>query len=61
MKKLTEYLTEMVKKMMDCIQISNYSQDSKNLPKAYDPTTVVLDNSKDPPLEGGKSKNIGGI
>ena len=35
--------------------------DNKDSPKPQDPTTVVPDNSRDPPLHGGHSTKIGGM
>ena len=61
MKKLPEYPTEMITSMMDHIRISKSSPDSKNSPKAQDTNTVVLYYKKDPPLEGGHYKKIGGM
>ena len=53
MKKLTEDLTAMITLMMDQINISKSSPDSKYSTKAQDPTTVVLDKKRAQPLEGG--------
>ena len=61
MKKLTEYLTEMITSIMDLIQISKSSSVKKYSPKAQNPTTVVPYNKNAPPLEGGHSKRFCGI
>ena len=53
MKKLTEDLTAIITSIMDQINISKSSPDKKGSLKAQDTTTVVPDNRKDPPLEGG--------
>ena len=53
MKKLTEDLTAIITSIMDQINISKFSPDKKGSLKAQDTTTVVPDNRKDPPLEGG--------
>ena len=36
-------------------------QDNMDSQKAQDPTTMVPDNKKDPPLDGGNFKKSGGI
>ena len=48
MKKLTEYLTEMITSMTDQIKIL----------KRHDTTTVVLTDKRDPPLKCGHSTKI---
>ena len=58
-KKLTEYLTEMIASMMDQIKISEYSPDNKDYPKDQYPTTVVP--YKAPPFEVKNYTKIGGI
>ena len=60
-KKLTADLTGMIASMMDQINMSKYSPYKKDSPKAQDTTTMVLDNKKSPPLEGGHSTKIGGM
>ena len=47
--------------MMDQIKISRSSPDKKDTPKAQYTTTVVPSNKKDPSLEGGHYKKIGGM
>ena len=61
MKKLIEDLTEIITSIMDQIKISSSSPDKKDLPKAQDSTTVVPDNNRSPPLEGGNSTKTGGM
>ena len=58
MKKLTEYLTAMITPMMDHIEIYKSSPDQKYSPKDQDPTTIVPDNNRYPPFEGGHSTKI---
>ena len=43
---------------MDQIQISDYSPDNMDLPKAQDITDVVSANKKAPPVEGENSTNM---
>ena len=57
-KNLTEDLIEMIASMMDQIKILKSSPDKKDSPKAQDPNTVVPDNNKSPPLEGGHYKRM---
>ena len=47
----------MITSMMDQIKISKYSPENKD----QDPTTLVPDKNKSPPLEGGNYTKIGGI
>ena len=47
--------------MIDQITIYKSSPEKKYSPKSQDPTPVVPSNKKDPPLEGGHSKQIGGM
>ena len=54
-------ITAMVKKMIDQIQISNFSPDNRYLPKSQDTTAAVSDNKKSPPLKGGNSTKVGGM
>ena len=61
MKKLTEYLTQMITSMMYQIKILKSSPDNKDSPKYQNPTTVVPDKKKDPSLEGGYYTKIGVI
>ena len=60
-KKLTAYTTAMIASMMDEIKFYKSSPDIKDSPKLHDPTTMVLDKNKAPPLEGGHSTKNGGI
>ena len=46
---------------MDQINISKYSPDQKNSPKSQDTTTVVPNNRRAPPLNGGNYMKIGGM
>ena len=46
---------------MDQTNISKTSPAQKDPPKPPDPTTVVLDNKRDPPMYGGQSTNNGGM
>ena len=43
------------------IQKQHSSPGKMNSPKAHDTTTVVPENNKDPPLEGGNYTEIGGM
>ena len=47
--------------MIDQIKISKSSPYNKDSPKAQDITTMVPDNKRDPPSEGGNSTKIGGM
>ena len=47
--------------MMDQIKNSKSSPDKKDSPKDQNPTTVVPDNKKATPLEGGCFTKIGGM
>ena len=57
-KELTEDLTETITTMMDQIKKLKYSLEQKYSPKVRDPTTMVLANKRDPPLEGGNSTKM---
>ena len=62
MMNLTEDFKEMLSEITDQINTLKYSptQTQKDLPKPPEPTTVVPDNSRAPPLDGGKTtKNSG--
>ena len=61
MKNITEDLTAMITSMMYHIKISKSSPDRKDSTKAQDPTTVVPDDKRDSPLEGGNFTKIGGM
>ena len=54
-------ITEMIKKMMDHIQVSNSLPYKMDSPKAQDTTTVFLANKKSPPFEGAHYTKIGGM
>ena len=56
-----EDLKEMISPMVDQIKMLKYSPDQKDSTKAQDPTTVVLNNNRDPPLEGENYTHNGGI
>ena len=58
---LTEDLTAMITSMMDQIKIDKFSPDNKDSPNTQDPTTVVPDNKRAPPLEFGHSTKNGGM
>ena len=60
-KNLTQDLTGMITSTKDQIKMQKSSRENKNSPKAQDTTTVVPDNDKAPPFEGGNSANSGGI
>ena len=47
--------------MMDQIKITKFSPDNMYSPNSQDTITVVLDNKKDPSLEGGHYAKIGGM
>ena len=55
MKKLTEYLKEIIAWMMHQIKVSKSSPDKKDLPKDQDHTTMVPNNNMAPPFGGGHS------
>ena len=59
MKNLPEDLKEIITSMMDQITIPKSSPDWKDSPKPPDHTTVVPDNRRVPPLDGGSSTKIG--
>ena len=46
--------------MTDQIKISKYSPGKNYSPNPQDPTTVVPDKTREPPLEGGNSTKIDG-
>ena len=54
-------ITSTIKSMMNKIDISKYSPDQRDSPKAQYPTTMELSKRRDPPLDGGHSTKIGGI
>ena len=60
MKNLKQDLTGMISSMMDQIEISKYSPDKNYSPKAQNPTNVIPENKKAPPLEGGNYTKICG-
>ena len=60
-KNLTEDLTAIIASMMDHIKILKSSPDQKDSPKSHYSTTMVTDNRKVFPLEGGYSTKIGGM
>ena len=60
-KNLTEDLIAMIASMMGQIKISKSSLDKKDSPKQQDTTTLVPDNKKALPLEGGNSTKMGGM
>ena len=51
-------ITEMVENIMGKIQISNSLPDKIYVPKVQDPTTMVPDNKKSPPLKGTHHKKL---
>ena len=57
-KNLTEDLTEIIVSTTDQIKIYKSSPENKDSPKDQDTKTVVLDNNKAPPLEGGHSRKM---
>ena len=61
MKDIKETLKVFTKFMLDQTNISKFSPTQKDALTPPDPTTVVLTNSTDPPLEGGHSTKIGGM
>ena len=52
-------ITSTITSMMDQTNISKYSPDQKDKLNPMVPTNVVLDNRRDPPLDGGHSTKIG--
>ena len=58
---LTENLQVLTAFMMDQTNISKSSPDQKDASTPPEHTTVVPNNSRDPPLEGGNSTKIGGM
>ena len=61
---ITEYLkvlTETMTYMMDLTKNLIFSPVQRDKSTPTDPTTLVLANRKDPPLEGGNSTKIGGM
>ena len=61
MEKLAEDLTSMITSMVDQIKISKSSNEKKDSQKDQYPTTVVLANKRDQPLEGGHYSKVGGM
>ena len=61
MMKLTDNFKEMLSSITDHINISKSSQTQKYLSKPLYPTTVVPDNRRGPPLDGGQSTKIVGM
>ena len=60
-KQLTETLNQVLEEMKDKNNISKSSPAQKDTSTPLDPTTTVQTNRRAPPLEGGISKNIGGM
>ena len=60
-KNIIEDLTTMITPITYHIKMLKSSPDKKDSPNNQDPTTVVPANKKAPQLEGGHSKDIGGI
>ena len=58
MMKLTKYVKVMLAEITDHINTLKFPPTQKDLLNSLEPTTVVLANTRDPPLDGGKSKNI---
>ena len=62
MMKLKEYFKEMIAStitsFMDQINISKYSLDQKDYLNLQESTTLVLDNRRGTPLDGGHSKKL---
>ena len=58
---LTENLQVLTALMMDQANIYKSSSTQKDTSTPPDPTTVVLINRRDPPLEGVHSTKIGGM
>ena len=61
MKDIKETLKTLATFMIDQANISKYSPAQKDASTPPDPTTVVPNNRRDPPLEGGNSTKIGGM
>ena len=61
MKDIKETLKVFTTFMMDHNNIPKFSPTQKDTLTPPNPTTVVLTNRRDPPLEGGHSTKIGGI
>ena len=59
--KITEYIQKLTTLMMDWDNISKFSPSQKDTSTPMNPTTTVQTNRMNPPLEGGISKNIGGM
>ena len=57
----TETIRVLTSLIMDQTNNSKYSTTQKDTSTPLDPITVVLDNRRDPPLEGRHSTNIGGM
>ena len=53
-----DQITEMVENIMGKIQISNSLPDKIYVPKVQDPTAMVPDNNKSPPLKGTNHKKL---
>ena len=60
-KDIKETLNKITTLMMDQTNISKSSPDQKDTSTPPYPTTTFQTNRRAPPLEGGISKNIGGI
>ena len=58
---ITEMLKVLTAFMMDQTNNSEFSPDQKDTMTPPEPTTVVSDNRRDPPLEGGNYTKIGGM
>ena len=56
---ITEDIQKLTTFMMDQDNISKSSPSQRNTLTPPEPTTMVQTNRRDPPLEGGKSTNIG--
>ena len=61
MKKLTEYLTEMIPSIIHRVNVLKTSPERKDSPNDQDPTIVVPANKRATLLEGGNSMKIGGM
>ena len=59
--KITEDLQKLITLMMDQDNLSRSSPSQKDTSTPLDPTTTVHTNRRDPSLEVGVSKNIGGM
>ena len=60
-KQITETLNQILAEMKDKKNIPKSSTYQKDTSTPTDPTTTVQTNRRAPPLEGGISKNIGGM